>query len=170
MATLYEINWDIDTLLASDFQEDEELLDERTGEIFSLKQKLDELEMDQKEKFDNIACYIKNLTSDIEALKNEEKTLADRRRVKENKLERLKTYLSDNLIVAGYQKFETPRCALSFRKSEQVVIQEGAEIPEEFIIRKVTEQPDKKLLKDALKEGYEFDGISLVENKNLQIK
>lgn len=170
MATLYEINWDIDKLLATDFSADEELVDTSTGEIFNLKEKLDELEIDLNTKLENVGCYIKNLDSDIEALKNEEKTLAERRRVKENKLERLKQYLSDNLQVAGMQKFESPRCVLSFRKSEQVVISEGAEIPEEFIIRKVTEQPDKKLLKDAIKQGFEFDGISIVENKNLQIK
>ena len=170
MATLYEINWDIDKLLATDFSADEELVDTSTGEIFNLKEKLDELEIDLNTKLENVGCYIKNLDSDIEALKNEEKTLAERRRVKENKLERLKQYLSDNLQVAGMQKFESPRCVLSFRKSEQVVISEGAEIPEEFIIRKVTEQPDKKLLKDAIKQGFEFEGISIVENKNLQIK
>lgn len=170
MATLYEINWDIDKLLATDFSADEELVDTTTGEIFNLKEKLDELEIDLNTKLENVGCYIKNLDSDIEALKNEEKTLADRRRVKENKLERLKQYLSDNLQVAGMQKFESPRCVLSFRKSDQVIISEGAVIPEEFIIRKVTEQPDKKLLKDAIKQGFEFEGITLVENKNLQIK
>lgn len=170
MATLYEINWDIDKLLATDFSADEELVDTSTGEIFNLKEKLDELEIDLNTKLENVGCYIKNLDSDIEALNNEEKTLAERRRVKENQLERLKKYLADNLQVAGMQKFESPRCVLSFRKSEQVVISEGAEIPEEFIIRKVTEQPDKKLLKDAIKQGFEFDGISIVENKNLQIK
>lgn len=170
MATLYEINKEIDELLESDFQVDEEIINYDTGEITTINQKLDELEMDLNTKLENVACYIKNLESDIDALKQEEKTLADRRRVKENKLERLKQYLSDNLQVAGMQKFETPKCVLSFRKSEQVVISEGAEIPEEFIIRKVTEQPDKKLIKDAIKQGFEFDGISIVENKNLQIK
>jgi chaperonin cofactor prefoldin len=170
MATLYEINYMIEHLLESDLTQDDEVIDKSTGEIIRACDLIDQLEMDLNTKLENVGCYIKNLDSDIEALKNEEKTLADRRRVKENQLERLKKYLADNLQVAGMQKFESPRCVLSFRKSEQVVISEGAVIPEEFIIRKVTEQPDKKLLKDAIKQGFEFDGITLVENKNLQIK
>ena len=170
MATLYEINYMIEHLLESDLTQDDEVIDKSTGEIIRACDLIDQLEMDLNTKLENVGCYIKNLDSDIEALKNEEKTLADRRRVKENQLERLKKYLAENLQVAGMQKFESPRCVLSFRKSEQVVISEGAEIPEEFIIRKVTEQPDKKLLKDAIKQGFEFDGISIVENKNLQIK
>jgi len=170
MATLYEINYMIEHLLESDLTQDDEVIDKSTGEIIRACDLIDQLEMDLNTKLENVGCYIKNLDSDIEALKNEEKTLADRRRVKENQLERLKKYLADNLQVAGMQKFESPRCVLSFRKSEQVVISEGADIPEEFIIRKVTEQPDKKLLKDAIKQGFEFDGISIVENKNLQIK
>ena len=170
MATLYEINYMIEHLLESDLTQDDEVIDKSTGEIIRACDLIDQLEMDLNTKLENVGCYIKNLDSDIEALKNEEKTLADRRRVKENQLERLKKYLADNLQVAGMQKFESPRCVLSFRKSEQVVISEGAEIPKEFITTKVTELPDKKLLKDAIKQGFEFEGITLVENKNLQIK
>ena len=170
MATLYEINKEINSLLESDFQKDEEIVNNETGEITTINAKLDELEMDLNTKLENVGCYIKNLDSDIEALKVEEKTLADRRKVKENQLERLKKYLADNLQAAGMQKYESPRCVLSFRKSDQVIISEGAVIPEEFITRKITEQPDKTLLKKAIKEGFEFEGITLVENKNLQIK
>lgn len=170
MASLYEINKQIDELLESDFQADEDIVNYETGEITTIDRKLDELELDLKTKLDNIGCYIKNLTSDIEAIRAEEKALAERRRVKENQLERLKNYLADNMKVAGYDKFESPRCVLSFRKSEQVLIAEGTELPEAFIQRTVVEKPDKKAIKDALKEGVILEGVMLVENKNLQIK
>lgn len=170
MANLYEINWDIDKLLATDFQADEELVDTATGEIFNLKDRLDELEIDQKTKFDNLGCYIKNLTSDIEAIKVEEKALAERRRVKENKLKNLKQYLTDTLQSAGYNKFETPRCALSFRKSDGIEIADGTELDEQYLNIKEVREPNKTLLKEALKSGVSIDGVSLVERLNLQVK
>ena len=170
MATLYEINQNIDAVLGSDLQAEETLTDVETGEVISVGQLLDGLEMDFKEKIDNIACYIKNLTADIEAIKAEEKNLADRRKVKENKIESLKRYLSDGLTMAGYQKFETARCALSFRKSKQVEIQEGTELPAEYITTKIVEQADKKALKEAIEAGEIIDGVSIVEKSNIQIK
>ena len=170
MASLYEINKQIDELLESDFQADEDIINYETGEVTTIDRKLDELELDLKTKLDNIGCYIKNLTSDIEAIRAEEKALAERRRVKENQLERLKNYLADNMKVAGYDKFESARCVLSFRTSKKVVIQDGAVIPEAFLKRKEIVEPDKKALTDALKEGALFDGITLEESKNLQIK
>lgn len=170
MASLYDINREIDELLSSDFTQDEEIINNETGEITTLGSKLDQLEIDLKTKLDNIGCYIKNLAVDIDAIKNEEHTLAERRKVKENQLERLKEYLTNNLIQSGYTKFESPRCVLSFRKSEQVLIAEGTELPEAFIQRTVVEKPDKKAIKDALKEGVILEGVMLIENKNLQIK
>lgn len=170
MASLYEINNRIDDLLDSDLQAEEVLTDGETGEILTVEQLLDSLEMDFKDKIDNIACYIKNLNADIDALKAEENNLAERRRVKENKVESLKNYLSMNLSIAGYNRFETTRCALSFRKSKQVEIQEGTELPEAYITTKITEQPNKKALKEAIEAGEVIDGVSIVEKSNIQIR
>lgn len=170
MATLYEISNIIDQLLESDYQAKEELENSDTGETDTMENILDKLEMDFKEKVDNIACYIKNLNADIEALKQEEKNLEERRKVKENKVESLKNYLSMNLLMAGYQKFETSRCALSFRKSKQIEISDNASIPEEYTTTKVSITPDKKALKEALESGEIIDGVSLVEKSNIQIK
>ena len=170
MASLFEINSNIDSLLESDIQRNEELVDGETGEILSLEEMLDQLELDQKTKIENVALYIKNINADIEAMKNEEKKMAERRKVRENQAERLKTYLSMNLQNAGYQKFETARCVLSFRKSTSVEIKDGAILPKEFIVTKVTEAPDKKALLEAMKLGEMVDGCNLVEKLNLQIK
>lgn len=170
MGSLYEINKNIDELLNSDYQAEEEIVNNETGEIDSFENILDQLEIDFKDKIDNVACFIKNLESDIDALKAEEKNLAERRKVKENKAERLRKYLAENLQNAGYQKFESPRCMLSFRKSKQVSIEQGAVLPEQYITVKTTEQPDKKAIMDALKSGEIIDGCSIVENSNLQIK
>ena len=73
-------------------------VDVETGEILegqNLDDKINQLSMALDEKMENIACYIKNLTSDIEALKTEEDNLKKRRKSKENQTEYLKRYLSN---------------------------------------------------------------------------
>lgn len=170
MANLFEINNVIDSILNSDLEKDDELVNNETGEITSVEDLLNQLEIDQKTKMDNIACYIKNLNADVEAIKNEEKNLAARRKAKENQVERLKSYLSSNMQYAGYNKFESARCVLSFRSSKAVEIEEGAQIPENYINVKITEEPNKKALKEALEMGEIIEGVSIVEKKNLQIK
>lgn len=170
MGNLYEIINEIEMLLESDLSVEENIIDNNTGKIVSVGARLDKLEIDQKTKFENLALYIKNITADAEAIRNEEKTLADRRRVLENQAERLKAYLTMNLQMAGFEKFETPRCKMSFRKSTSVEIDENANIPKDYVTIKVTETPNKKMITDAIKEGELIDGCRLVEKYNLQIK
>lgn len=68
------------------------------------------------EKADNIACWIKQLTAEAEAIKAEEDKLAERRKRKLKRAERLTEYLSECLTNAGRTKIETPRNVISFQK------------------------------------------------------
>ena len=95
-----------------------ECVDEETGEILDFE-RLEELQMARDEKIENIAMWIKNLNTQAAGIKAEETALAERRRVKENRANRLKEYL--NNILNG-QKFETARVSLSFRNSTAVEI------------------------------------------------
>lgn len=166
MSTLYEINKDLYQLLENDM-----VVDEETGEILFEESDIDNLLLSRDQKLENTGCYIKNLLSDIDQLKAEEKSLKERRQIKEKKVERLKSYLANSMLLFGDKKFETPRVALSFRKSKQVEIEEGANIPQEYITIKVEENPNKTKLKDAiLKQGIVIDGVQVVEKENLQLK
>lgn len=166
MSALYEIDKNLYQLLEFDM-----VVDEETGEILFEESDIDNLLLSRDEKIENTGCYIKNLLSDIEQLKAEEKSLKERRQTKEKKVERLKKYLADSMLLFGDKKFETPRIALSFRKSKQVEIDESAVLPEEFIKVKVEKSPDKTKLKDAiLKQGEVIEGVKVVEKENLQLK
>lgn len=166
MSALYEIDKNLYQLLEFDM-----VVDEETGEILFEESDIDNLLLSRDEKIENTGCYIKNLLSDIEQLKAEEKSLKERRQTKEKKVERLKKYLADSMLLFGDKKFETPRIALSFRKSKQVEIDESAVLPEEFIKVKVEKSPDKTKLKDAiLKQGEVIEGVKVIEKENLQLK
>lgn len=56
---------------------DEGALDTATGEIIDFDA-LDALELERDTKIENIACWIKNLTSDAEQLKSEKQNLEKR--------------------------------------------------------------------------------------------
>lgn len=105
--TLYEID-----------QKMQRLVDQETGELMDYEA-FAALQMDREKKIENMALWVKDLSAEAKAIKEEEDNLRDRRRGMENKAERLKTYLS---IALGGEKFQTARCAVSFRKTASVQI------------------------------------------------
>ena len=155
MANLYEINQAI--LECVDFE---------TGEIVD-QERLDGLMMERSEKIESVALWVKNLESDAAAYKAEKESFAKREKQATDKAKRLREWLAR--VLEG-EKFNTPRCAVSFRTSESVEIEEGAAIPAEYLRTKPTPEPDKVEIKAALKAGAEIAGCRLVTNVNTNIK
>lgn len=150
------------------YQIDQQILDcidAETGEIFDAEA-FEQLALKRDAKIENACLWIKNLNAEIKALKAEKDAFAQRLKAAENKRESLKKYISEYL--AG-NKFETAKVKVSFRKSESLEISEGAIIPEEYLKYKEPDI-DRAGLKKAIKEGQAFDGVSIIENSNIQIK
>lgn len=140
-------------------------VDEETGEIFDVE-KFEELELARDVKIENICLWIKNLKAEAEALKLEKDAFAQRQKTAENKMESLKKYINNFLAGAS---FESAKVKVSYRKSEAIEIEEGANIPEEYLKHKDPEV-NKTELKKAIKAGLQVDGVSVVKNRNIQIK
>lgn len=158
MANLYEIRQEIENF---EFE-----IDEETGEFLNALD-WDELNMAYEEKIENIACYIKNLASDVLAFKAEEENIAKRRKSIEKKIEFFKGLLAEHM---GGEKFSTARCAVSFRRTEKVEVSDVELIPAELLRVKTTVEADKTAIKAALKSGREINGCRLVENISTQVK
>ena len=139
MASLYELNAKL-AVYEMEFDED-------TGEWVN-ENELDALNMERDEKIENICLWVKNLRAEASAIKAEEKTLADRRKAKENKADRLEDYVALNLDGA---KFETPRVKITWRKSESVEILDESKIPDEFLDISTVRKPVKAEIKKYLK-------------------
>lgn len=164
---LYEIEQQISDIL-SQVNDDGMLTDEAMD-------KLEQLQMDESTKLENIACYIKDLVAESKAIRDEEKALADRRKAKENKAERLKNYLSDYLASKGMTKYETSRAVLSFRKSKAVAIGDEDELltylKANYVdLVKVAESVDKTGLKSLLESGHEIPHTFIEERQNMQVR
>lgn len=155
MASLYEINQAIS-----------ECIDTETGELIDTE-RLEHLTMEKGEKIENVACWVKNLTAEAAAYNAEKKVFAEREATALKTAESLKKWLA---VALEGQKFSTAKCAVSFRKSEAVMVDDINLIPAEMLRVKTTYEPDKTAIKNAIKSGREINGCMLVENSNIQIK
>lgn len=66
--------------------------------------KLMSIEADFEIKAENIACFIKALSGDADALEKEKKNISSRLRAKNSMIERLKTMLVENMTAIGRKK------------------------------------------------------------------
>ena len=148
-----------------------ECVDMETGEIINID-KLNDLQLERETKIENVACWIKELKAEAEAIKAEKMALAERQKVAEKKAESLKKWLAYAL---NGKKFSTAKCSVSFRNTELVeVTPEGLENlmrggNDELLTYKAPE-PNKTAIKQAIKDGLSVQGVQLVQNVSTIIK
>lgn len=157
MATLYELTGQYLEIYNME-------LDEET--------KLDTLdsidwETEYETKVENYIKVMKNIDADVEARKAEIKRLTELNKADEKKKDHLKDTLLASMNMTGHERVDTPLFKVSFRKSQAVEVDETV-LPEAYKV--ATWKPDKKRLKEDLKNGLEIIGASLVERKNLSIR
>lgn len=129
------------------------------------------------EKADDIACYIKTLLSESQAIKSEIDTLTERAATKKHKADKLTDYLFQQFKLSGKSKLETARNVLSIRKNPPSV---QIENEESFVVwakgnnadlltfKEPT--PNKKEIKIALQSGAKIPGAKLEQGEKLAIK
>lgn len=149
-----------------------ECVDNETGEIVDFD-KLNALSMTREKKLEGVGIAIKNLTAEAKAIREEEKNLAERRKVLERKVESYKEWLAN--VLNGH-KFETSKIKCSFRKSNRVDINENEfsawaifHDREELLIF-AEPKPNKAKLKEVILSGEEIPGVTLEETNSLTVK
>lgn len=158
---LYELTENYSNLL--------ELLDNPEIEPEVLEQSLNEVAEQIEVKAENIAKLIKNIDGDIEAIKNEEKRLVEKKRSLEAKKLRIKEYLYGQIKLLENKKVKTPLFSIAIQKNPPSVAVESEEnIPECYYI--VKKELSKKDLLGALKEGIEIKGVKIVQSEGIRIR
>jgi len=117
------------------------------------------------------AHIIREAEANIAAMKEEIARIQGLLKAEQNKVDRLETAISNAMQMFGVHEVKTPLVRLSFRRSEAVVGDDDAPLPDEFV-RVVPEKrsPDLTAIKAAIKEGREVEGYRIEERFNLQIK
>lgn len=121
------------------------------------------------EKRDQVGAFLRRCELEGEILRNEEKRLAARRM----QFEKIGRVFEDSLKLQlenwGVTKVEGNKFTFAIQKNPpSVSIENEAELPAEFI--KYVAQPDKLAIRDALKDGKEVSGATLVCGTRLVIK
>lgn len=164
--TLYEID---NAILAC--------VDQETGEIIDGKA-LTALQMERDKKIENVACWVKDLKAEAEALKNEIASLTARKKAAENKVERLKSWLAEAL---DGEIFSTSKVKVSYTHSTKLnVIDEQSVVnyiqthcqESEQYLKFLLPEIRKDAVKDAMKRGElkEVPGCCLDVSESVVIK
>ena len=113
--------------------------------------------------------YTKEKEALASAIKEQEKAMAERRKVLENEVTRLKDWALFNMTEK--EKFEDATIKISYSTGvESVEVLDLEKLEPKYIVEKYTYQADKKALKEALKNGEFFEGVTLVRKPSLRIK
>lgn len=132
-----------------------------------------ELAIELQNKSVNIIAYVRNEESFVEAIKTEEKRLKEMREKTENKIDRFKQYVKENMERLNLSKIPTELGNLMISKNPMSVeVENEEEIPSEFKQEVTTIKIDKTSIKNHFKEtGEVIPGIRIVDNKtSLRIK
>jgi len=160
---------------------------ELTKSRLELQNKLQELNLDEQTiqdtlegesteleaKIEDYGFVIRNMEAFSEAMKAEEKRMADRRKSQEVKIERIKDWLLTNMQACGIQKIECPAFTISVRQNPaKVIIDNEAFIPSEFMVMPPPPpaSPDKKAIASAIKLGKEVAGAHTEHGFRIEIK
>ena len=121
-----------------------------------------------------VTAYILNCEAQAAMIIEASKKMAERAKPIQNRAERLKLYLLDNMKRTGITEI---KCAefiakLDIGRDESVEIFESALVPAAYMNEpKVMEaQPNKIAIKKAIKEGKEVQGARIVAKDRLTIK
>ena len=133
-----------------------------------LEDTLDSITDAVEEKLEAYAMVIKNIESDVEGIKSEEKRLAERRKVMENGVVRMKQAIAETLQNSGQDKVKTEKFTFSWRKSSKVEVSNIDNLPQQYV--KVERTISRAELAKALKAGEQIEGAQLIENQLLSIR
>lgn len=157
--------WKIDDRISRIIEADGNLVDPETGEVVDL----DALQMERKEKIENIIKAIQRFKAQCVALDAAIKDMSSRADAKKKKMEWLKSYLAHHMKYG--EKFECTAGEVRWDKKIITVVDCAPEmLPEEFTRVKVTIEPKKDDLKKALKEGKVIEGVRLEDRTSIYIR
>ena len=168
--TLYDIDAQIAALDGA--AEDDMLIDEETGELISVSQALDALRMEREAKLENVACWVKNLSAEADAIREEEDRLFKRRKAAETKAANLKSWLLAAMTREDgtTDKLKTGRVAVSVKRNPPSTVVDDALLPSTYKVAKITYQANKELIKRELLAGGEVPGAHLEYGRSVVIK
>jgi hypothetical protein len=160
---LYEIS----NMLADALAVADTMVDQDTGELPPDWAKfLDDVQGERDHKALDVACVIKSIEAEADALAVEAKALAHRKGVLDRKAESIRTWLAAWLQPG--EKLRDTRAVIGWRKSTQVQVVDESVLPD--AAWKIKREISNTQIKGIIYESGQCAGAVLVEKNNIQIR
>lgn len=169
MRRLYEIDKDIERMLDEDAViklEDGQAVDAESGEVFSLTERLESLQIERERKIESVAFYLDDINVKLSQVDERIKQLQAIKKSLQSQEDRIGQYL---LFATSNKGVETPNVMVKVRKSTRVEILSDVIIPQEYMTVKTKVEPDKTAIKKAIKSGEAVPGAELKEYYSVSI-
>lgn len=151
--------------LSDDYMQILGMMDDPELDKQMLRDTMEGIEGALEDKFDNYVYVAKEMQADITALEQTIKELQERKNSKESNLKKMKEIMTLVMNTTGKVKFKTSLHSYWVQKNpESVVIdtEDVREIPEDYLTFKEPE-PNKTAIKEAIKDGMDFQGLAHIE-------
>ena len=152
-----------------------ELLDQIDAETGELPEGFESARALVTQKAVAVTAYILESDRNIESVKSYIKDLTAKVKTAEKRQEWLRRYLSEHMAAAGITEIKDERgvfsASLSLGRDEAIEVFDEAQLPDLYR-REIPakHEPDKALIKKAIKDGFEVPGARLVKKDRLSIK
>ena len=136
----------------------------------AIKDTLEAIQGDIKEKADGYAKVIKELDWETDKLTAEIKRLTDRKNTIQNNIAYMKQNLKEAMTATGNLKFRTDLFSFNIQKNPPALIVDNEEmIPSEYLI---PQEPkiDKKAIIDFLKNGNKVTYAHIEQSEGVRIR
>ena len=129
---------------------------------------LDGLQMERTEKIENIIKLLKNIDGDITKVEVEISLLEKKLNAAKNRRQSVKNFLA--YAIGNGNKFKSPIASCYWKESESVLCPDASELPVKYVREKITKEPDKVAIKEALNKGEVIQGCSIMHKSTLVVK
>lgn len=148
--------------IANDFKN----LSEMDAPYEQIVDALNDIEGAFEDKVEQMLAIIKNELAYADALKEEAKSLTERAKVAENKVDNLKRYILTSMATADKKTIKAGLQSVTYRSPSKVVeITSEDDIPVDFFEFVTSKKFDMKAIKASLKADKEVPGVALKDGK-----
>lgn len=150
------------------------LLDEVDAETGELPEGYEQARAIVATKAAAVTAYVLETEKQSALLKSYAKEVADRAKVADKRVAWLKSYLAQHMAACGITEIKDERgifkATLSVGRDEAIEVFDEGQLPKDYLSEVPAKyEPDKTLIKKAIKDGFEVPGAKLVKRDRLTI-
>ena len=132
---------------------------------------LDIVSCDMEQAYDGYAKLMRNLAAEAEAMREEEKRQAEKRRAIEKGIDRLKEAVYTAMTITGQTKVKTSIGTWGIQKNPfSVKVYNASKVPERFLIPQPPTIDRAAILAEFKETGEVLDGVEIAQGEGVRFR